>query len=117
MISIDLDEPTVMRVVSSWHSLDKLGEVQGRVSSSGNGVHLKCFNHGLSEDKITVVRHRLGDDKRRIALDQNSEIKPDQIAFTDKLDLETGKWGEAGPWHEDMEMLITDYRFRSGAVA
>jgi len=117
MISLDLDSPSVFEVTRAWFYLSRRGLVQGRVSSSGNGIHIKCFKHGLSEREIETIRMKLGGDTRRIEMDRNSDYKFDQIMFTSKENLETNRWETAGPWYKDLYDLVSNYQFRAREIA
>lgn len=109
--TIDLDDPTDMDVLKAWHRLADHGdgEVYGRVSSSGSGVHLKV--HGCDEETVEYLRRVCGDDPKRIAFDEGTALKPKQILFSSKPDEEG-----AGDWTTDMERVLAEYRRRCPAT-
>lgn len=104
-ITLDLDDPTVFEVVRSWHRLDSFGrtEVEGRVSSSGNGVHLKVHGSRRPTDKIDTIRRTLGDDGKRVDIDRDpSEQSPRQVLFGSK----PSAGQSAGEWTDDLRQLL-----------
>mgnify|MGYP006278099837 FL=1 len=105
--TIDLDDPSELAVVKSWHRLADHGDgrVYGRVSSSGSGVHLKV--HGCDPDTVDELRLLCGDDEKRRRFDASTERKPKQILFSSK----PGREG-AGDWTTDMDRVLSEYRRR-----
>jgi len=105
--TIDLDDPTELDVLKAWNRLERHGDgqVYGRVSSSGTGVHLKV--HGCDEDTVERLRRLCGDDQKRRDFDANTELKPKQILFSSK----PGQEG-AGEWTQDRERVMSEYRRR-----
>jgi len=105
--TIDLDDPTELAVERAWQRLKGHGEgtVYGRVSSSGEGVHLKV--HGCDEDTVERLRAVCGDDQKRRDFDANSELKPKQILFSSKPDSEG-----ASEWTTDIDRVLSEYRRR-----
>lgn len=108
IVTVDLDRPTVFQVVRSWHTLESFGgTVRGRVSSSGEGVHLRadgCRTRGIAERERRIA----GDDAKRIDLDIERDYRPSQVLF----DSKGGK--KAGSWVDDMESLLTEYQQSTG---
>lgn len=105
--TLDLDEPTEIEIIRKWQELMNHGDgrVFGRVSSSGEGVHLKV--HGCTETEAAHLREYLGDDPDRRRFDRDSTLKPKQILFTSK----PGKEG-AGEWRRDRDRVLAEYRRR-----
>lgn len=105
--TIDLDDPTDMEILKVWNRLENHGdgEVYGRVSSSGSGVHLKV--HGCDEATADELR-RMYDDQKRRRFDADSDLKPKQILFSSKPD-----GGVAGTWTQDRERVLAEYRRRA----
>lgn len=80
--------------------------LQGRISSSGEGVHIKATYHNALTDRQSLnIRRALGDDNQRIHYDETRpQAKPSQILF----DYKNGK--RAGEWTTDLEHLLRMYR-------
>lgn len=105
--TVDLDDPTELAVIKAWNRLERYGDGQvfGRVSSSGSGVHLKV--HGADPDNVDEARRLCGDDAKRRDFDANTTLKPKQIMFSSKPDSEG-----AGEWTEDIDRVLSEYRRR-----
>jgi len=105
--TIDLDDPSELAVERAFHKLKQYGDgqVYGRVSSSGSGVHLKV--HGCDPDNVDEARRLCGDDEKRRQFDRNSELKPQQILFSSKPDAEG-----ASEWTTDVDAVLSEYRRR-----
>lgn len=101
--TIDLDHPGIHTLTQAWELLAGHGDgdVYGRVSSSGQGVHLKV--HGCTAEKAERLRIACRDDIRRIKFDEQTSMKPKQILF----DCKNGK--QAGKWLPDLEKVIEAY--------
>ena len=104
--TIDLDDPRPLAVVKTWHRLADHGDgqVKGRVSSSGTGVHLKV--HGCDPDTVDELRRLCRDDAKRRRFDEATATKPKQILFASK------PIGEAGEWTDDLDRVLAEYRRR-----
>lgn len=109
--TVDLDDPSEFEVLKAWNRLAGYGDgdVHGRVSSSGRGVHLKV--HSVDPEQVDLVRAVCGDDTRRRAFDAGSTLKPKQILFSSKPSGAT-----AGEWTTDREALLAAYRRRAPAT-
>lgn len=105
--TIDLDDPSELAVIKAWNRLADHGDgqVYGRVSSSGSGVHLKV--HGCEPDTVEELRLLCGDDQKRRDFDADTALKPKQILFSSK----PGQEG-AGEWTRDMDRVLSEYRRR-----
>jgi len=105
--TLDLDDPTELAVIKAWNGLEQHGDGQvfGRVSSSGSGVHLKV--HGCDPDIVPELRRRYGDDAKRRDFDADTDLKPKQIMFSSKPDSEG-----AGEWTQDIDRVLSEYRRR-----
>lgn len=105
--TIDLDDPTPADVIESWLKLSQYGEgrVYGRISSSGEGVHLKV--HNCSPRESLAARLECGDDLRRLEFDTTTDLKPKQILFSSKPASDG-----AGEWTTDLTAVIDAYRER-----
>lgn len=81
--------------------------LEGRISSSGEGVHIRATYHTPLTDRQSLnIRRALGDDHQRIHYDETRpEAKPSQILF----DRKNGK-AAAGQWTRDHEHLQRMYR-------
>lgn len=96
VVTIDLDDATPLDVLRAAAELRSAGcyDVEARVSSSGEGAHVKAWIGADAIDEAGVERLRIGagDHAKRTELDREHRVKPPQILFTRKPD------GEAGPW-------------------
>lgn len=105
--TVDLDDPTPADVAAAWATLSTYGDgdVFGRVSTSGQGVHLKV--HQCDPAESLAARLEAGDDLRRLDLDLGTELKPKQIMFSSKPATDG-----AGEWTRDMAAVVSAYRDR-----
>lgn len=107
-VTIDLDRPSRLQITAVWYNLlySRPMSLEGRLSSSGEGVHIRATYHKPLTDRQSLnVRRALGDDHQRIHYDETRpEAKPSQILF----DTKNGK--TAGQWTADLEHLQRMYR-------
>lgn len=91
-IVVDLDYPSVPEVVYAWTRIQRHGDgvPHGRVSSSGEGVHIKV--HGYFGDDVNELRRRLGTDELAVLYDERGGPDPKQVAFSGKGDKKAGEW-------------------------
>lgn len=110
-ITVDLDDPSTFEIIKAWNRLERWGDgdVHGRVSASGTGVHLKV--HGFRGDVTDTLKPRaiVGDDPDRIYYDSAWEAKPKQILFASKPE----RGDHAGEWRDNREELLADWRVRA----
>lgn len=110
-VTLDLDDAEPLDAVRAERNLTAAGahEVAVRVSSSGEGFHVRAWFDAEEVDEADVERLRLGngDHVRRVDMDRRHALKPAQVLFTRKPD------GEAGAWHEDPHAAASDLRRRS----
>lgn len=127
-VTLDLDDPTVFDITQAWHRLNSIGgKLHGRVSASGDGVHLEVRHANIPREKSVMYRRIYRDDNLRIAMDHELRDRrmnmPTQVVFEWKKAKGKGpefsKYGNrrrerhimyAGPWREDLDHLIADYR-------
>ncbi len=105
-ISIDLDSPTGIMVFRAWYGLQRCGYlVSGRISASGNGIHLMGIMPQFGDIRETYdIRRFLGDDPKRVYFDESAPPgKPQAILFDEKK----GKY--ASEWIDDILQLIDSY--------
>lgn len=106
MITVDLDWPTIMQIVTSWHRVKRNGKgrARGRVSANGHGVHITDTEILPREVPVNEdVRRHCGDDIKRIEGDIKGGAR-NQFLYDQKGD-ET-----AGEWVEDLDSLIQLYK-------
>lgn len=107
-VTIDLDRPSRLDIIRVWYNLRHTHPriLKGRISSSGEGVHIvAAMSSPIEEQEALAIRRALGDDPNRIIFDeQRPESKPSQILF----DSKRGK--HAGEWVYDLESLERKYR-------
>ena len=105
-VTIDLDTPTRLQILQTWNRLEGIGTPQGRVSSSGNGVHIRVEDAPedmhASGPKGLLFRLFAGDDKSRVYVDGMVRRDPPNVAFDHKPQ------GDAGRWVRNVEELISE---------
>lgn len=103
--TVDLDNPTGCMVLQVWYSLSNLGTVTGRISASGNGVHLRCIHpFQISFADSILIRQQHSDDVQRLWFDmQAPESKPRMILF----DVKRGNIVD--DWMDDPNRLTERY--------
>ena len=74
-VTVDIDDKGStweLRAIRAYHGLLRAAaEVEVRVSSSGSGIHLiGWFDERLSSDAQDTLRRTLGDDSKRLELDE-----------------------------------------------
>lgn len=103
-VTVDLDEATPLDLWRSWRELDLAGcyEIRARVSSGGEGFHLRAFIDADRADESDVEQIRLiaGDHPRRAAMDRRHAAKPPQVLFSSK------PGGEASQWYRRPENAV-----------
>lgn len=111
-MTLDLDDAVPLDVVQAYYSMEYLGalETEARVSSSGEGIHVRAwFPADMSDEAVETLRRSFGDHVRRIELDETHHLKPKQMLFTKKPN-----GGEASPWRTEPSRVVVDLRRRSG---
>ncbi len=95
MITLDLDDMNKNRAMRKARLLSLFcSEVCIRESSSRTGFHVKGFEDGLEFNEECKIRFFLGDDVRRIHID-NERRKlgvPTQVLFTQKKGKKSTEW-------------------------
>jgi hypothetical protein len=104
-VTLDLDDPHPVEVQRAWYRLRDAGveRVQGRVSSSGDGVHLRAFGYDGGREACDRLRRDAGDHGVRVEYDNVYGRKPRQILFDSKGD------NDAGPWVDTLPSIIDAY--------
>lgn len=102
-VTADIDDATPFGIVRAWRVFASEGvrEIRGRVSSGGEGVHIRGV---VDADAAAVeeIRYAAGDDARRTYMDRTHVLKPTNITFTRK------PGGEASPWRADVWRVVDD---------
>lgn len=110
-VTVDLDEAEPLDATRAFFGLRRAGahEVEVRVSSSGEGFHVRAWFDADDVTALDVETLRLsaGDHPRRTFMDRDHQLKPQQVLFTRKGD------GDAGPWHTDPFDAADELRARS----
>jgi len=93
-ITIDLDNPTGMRILSTWFNMQSIGAVDGRISASGKGIHIRCTSpEPLTLSEVLLIRQQHADDTQRIHYDMTApESKPLMILFDKKRGMSADDW-------------------------
>lgn len=105
-ITVDLDWPTKMEIVSSWHYLESHGNgrVTGRVSSGGHGVHIRAQDRLPHPCPVNEHHRRMaGDDITRLRGDIENDLEHNQVFFTSKQGRKVGRWVES------IDLLLSEY--------
>lgn len=110
-ITLDLDgydhENIELTLLRAWHTLRRQDEVirlRGRVSSSGNGIHISAWIRA-DEETARMYRGMLGDDTQRHHYDYLRDRQAKNVLFDQKQDGSV-----AGPWRTNVDTLLGDYR-------
>lgn len=93
-ITIDLDNPTGLRILSTWHNMQSIGTMEGRISASGKGVHIRCKpDIPVSYADMLLIRQQHADDTQRVYFDLTApESKPIMILFCEKRGKVVDDW-------------------------
>jgi len=104
-ITIDLDWPSKLYISMCWHRVEGMGyNPEGRVSSSGHGVHIRSSETPAYPIEINESERRYcGDDPKRIAGDIDDDLNSNQVLWDEK------NGSEAGPWTDSLDELIARY--------
>ena len=109
-VTADLDDARpfdVVRAVSVFRDAG-LYDIEARVSSSGEGFHVRAWGPAeMSDRAVERLRRTAGDHAARIDWDATHATKPTQILFSRK------PGGEAGPWRSDPWDAVDDLLRRS----
>lgn len=105
-VTVDLDDPTIWEINAAWNRVGMIAREGpfGRVSSSGNGVHIRT--HDTLPEHVPVnahLREWCGDDPVRIKGDIRNAIEQNQVLYDRKGAV------EAGEWYTDVGELIMEY--------
>lgn len=103
-VTVDLDEPTHDKIVTAWGRLALFGPVVGRISKSGNGVHLKS-KRVVPQDvpPAPLARWWCLDDEKRIKEDMKNTVDANQVLW-DNTD-----GAKAGEWKKSPKELLAEY--------
>jgi len=103
-VTVDLDEPTHDKIAKAWARVSCFGDPVGRISKSGNGVHIKS-QRTVPQDvpPMPLARWWALDDEKRIAEDMKNTVDSNQVLW-DETDGQ-----EAGEWVDDIKVLLADY--------
>lgn len=106
-VTVDLDDCTELDVMKAWKELERSGvvDMKGRISSGGNGVHLRGYAN-VSEQRMYEIRACARGDSKRIYWDSQHVYRPAQVMFTEKFGREASEWvyGLAHLLHEINEV-------------
>lgn len=109
MITIDLDWPTKLEIVTAWNRVSRTlpqgSTPQGRVSSGMHGVHIR--SHAVLPADVPVnetMRRQCGDDPTRIEGDIRNRLAHNQVFYDKKGN------NQAGKWLGDLDELIAEYK-------
>lgn len=110
-VTVDLDDARPFDAARAHYRLRDAGahEIESRVSSGGEGFHVRAWFDADKLDAAAVETLRLlaGDHPRRTMMDRTHADKPQQVLFTRKGD------DEAGDWHTDPWDAVDDFLRRS----
>lgn len=105
-VTVDLDYPTRVEILTAWHRVERVGDgrTRGRVSASGAGVHIQ--GQEILPENVPVnekARRQCLDDSKRIDADLRQGLANNQVCFHRKGDK------VAGEWLHTAEELIHEY--------
>lgn len=106
MITVDLDMPGRFSITQAWHRVRRngTGRVEGRVSASGTGVHIRDTRILPAEvPENHRVRRHCGDDPKRTNEEAKRSIQRKQVLWDTKGNQ------EAGPWVSSLDTLLKHY--------
>lgn len=110
-ITVDLDNADPFDLYRAWSVLADAGayDIEGRVSASGEGCHVRGWvgADDVDEAGVEALRLSAGDHPRRTQMDREHAAKPPQILFGSK------PGGRAGPWHSNPFDAARELRARS----
>lgn len=113
-VTVDLDDADPFDVRRAWNVLRRADAdgLRGRVSSSGEGCHLRGFlpGDGFDAGAVERVRYLAGDHPRRTYMDRTHVLKPTNITFSRKADREAGPWRRT-PHAVCQDLLRSSERF------
>lgn len=116
-VTADLDDARPFDAVRAVYTLRDAGahEVEARVSSSGEGFHVRAWFDAADLDArdVRTLRRLAGDHAVRIDLDETHSRKPRQVLFTSKGDAEAGAW-RSDPWRAVDDLLRRSGRHSTG---
>lgn len=99
-VTIDLDYPTRLEIVTAWKRLESFGDVEGRLSKSGNGVHLRTTDVPIYPVPIRERQRRIAlDDRNRIEADNRSDLNHNQVL-----------WDSPYEWTKSVDRLASQYK-------
>jgi len=102
-VTIDLDDCTPVDVHKAFSALRRAGAdgVEGRVSQSGSGAHVRGWvcAEAFSAADVERLRLRARDHSRRTRLDRTHKRKPPQVLFEG-----------ASEWFSDPEAVCRELR-------
>jgi len=105
-VTCDLDDARPCDIYRAVYGLRSAGayDVEVRVSSSGNGAHVRGWFDAddVDADDVETLRLAHGDHPRRAWMDRTHNVKPHQILFSRK------HGGEAGPWRTDPHLAVDE---------
>lgn len=111
VVTVDLDDATPLDLYRSWSMLADAGayDLEARVSSSGEGFHVRGWvdAEAVDAEGVEQLRYVAGDHPRRTYMDRTHVLKPSNVTFTRK------PGGDAGPWHPDPFAAADELRKRS----
>lgn len=103
-VTVDLDEPTHDKIAKAWARVSCFGEPVGRISKSGNGVHIKSKRTVPQDVPPTpLARWWALDDEKRIKEDMKNTVDANQVLW----DETNGR--QAGEWVDSLSGLLAEY--------
>ena len=99
-ITIDIDEKDWLRAWSIWSILNYICMEKGcraYIRETSRGYHVKAEGTGLDLKTTLKIREILGDDPVRLEIDKYLPVKPKNVLWTMKNNVEHGRWRRY-PW-------------------
>lgn len=83
-ITLDLDEPSQLKLLKAYYNLRRFGNVEIRRSASGRGYHMIVRGLQISYEDSLTIRAMLGECETRLRFDSEKNKKMKQILWSAK---------------------------------
>lgn len=84
-ITMDLDFPSQLKLLSTYFNLRQFGMVEVRVSASGMGYHMIVRGLNITYEDSLRIRAMLGECRTRLRFDSEENHKMKQILWDQKV--------------------------------
>jgi len=84
-ITLDLDRPSELKLLSAYFNLKRFGDVEVRKSAGGAGYHLIVRGVPITYEDSLRIRAMLRECPMRLRFDEEATYKPKQILWKAKV--------------------------------